>query len=45
MLEIEEEDTEVANSSSWNCSISKVVDTKDNRVEVVVQILDMLVDL
>ena len=44
-MEIEEEDTKVANSSKWNCSIVEVVDTEDNRVEVVVEILAMLVDL
>ena len=33
-VEIEEEDTEVANSASYNCSIVEVVDTEDNRVEV-----------
>jgi len=36
VVEIEEEDTEVANSASYNCSIVEVVDTKDNRLEVVV---------
>ena len=40
-----EEDTEVANSSILNCSIVEVVDTKDNRVEVVVKSLDMRVGL
>ena len=42
---IEEEGTEVANSTNLNCSIVEVVDTKDNRVEVVVESLDMLVGL
>ena len=45
VVEIKEEDTEVANSANWNCSIVEVVDTEDNRVEVVVEILDMLVGL
>ena len=45
IVEIEEEDTEMANSAHLNCSIAKVVDIEDNRVEVVVEILDMLVDL
>ena len=45
VVEIEEEYTEVANSSSWNCSIAKVFDTEDNRVEVVVESLDMMVVL
>ena len=40
-----EEDTEVANFASLNCSIVEVVDTKDNRVEVTVEIFDMLVGL
>ena len=31
----EEEGTEVANSPNLNCSIVEVVDTEDNRVEVV----------
>ena len=39
---IEEEGNEVANSANLNCSIVEVVDTEDNRVEVVVKILDML---
>ena len=43
VVEIEEEDTEVANSANWNCSIIEVVDTEDNRVEVVLKSLDMLV--
>ena len=43
VVEIEEEDTEMANSSSSNCSIVEVVDIEDNRVEVVVKSLDMLV--
>ena len=42
-VDIEEEDTKVANSSSFNCSIVEVVDTEDNRVEIVVKILDTLV--
>ena len=45
VVEIEEEDTKVANSSSWTCSIVEVVDTEDNRVEVAVESLDMLVGL
>ena len=45
VVEIEEEDTEVANSVSKNFSIVEMVDTKDNRVEVVVGSLDMLVGL
>ena len=45
IVEIEEEDTEVASSASWNCSITEVVDMEDNRVEVVVESLDMMVDL
>ena len=36
VVEIDEEDTEVANFSILNCSIVEVVDTKDNRLEVVV---------
>ena len=40
-----EEDTEVANYASWNCSIVEVVDTEDNRVDVVVESSDMLVGL
>ena len=32
IVEIEEEDTEMANSSSYNCSIVEVVDMEDNRV-------------
>ena len=31
--------------SSWNCSIAEVVDTEDNRVEVVVESSNMLVGL
>ena len=45
VVEIEEEDTEVANSASLNCSIVEVVDTEDNRVEVVVKSYDMLIGL
>ena len=30
VVEIEEEDTEVANSTSLNCSIVEVVDMEDN---------------
>ena len=45
VVEIEEEDTEVANSSSLNCSIFEVVDTEDKRVDFVVESLDMLVGL
>ena len=44
VVEIEEED-EVANSASLNCSIVEVVDTKDNKMEVVVESLDILVGL
>ena len=45
VVKIEEESTEVANSTNLNCSIIEVVDTEDNRVEVVVEILDMMVCL
>ena len=45
VVEIEEEDNEVANSTNWNCSIAVVVDTEDNRVEVVVEIYDMSIGL
>ena len=45
VVEIEEEGTEMANSAHLNCSIAKVVDIEDNRVEVVVEILDTLVGL
>ena len=45
IVEIEEAGTEVANSSNLNCSIVEVVDTEDNRVEVVVESSDMLVGL
>ena len=45
VVEIEVEDTEVENSTNWNCSNVEVVDTEDNWVEVVVEILDMLVGL
>ena len=45
IVKIEEEGTEVANSANLNFSIVEVVDTEDNRVEVVVESLDMLVDL
>ena len=44
-MEIEEEGTEVANSTNLNCSIVEVVDMEDNRVEVVVESYDMLVCL
>ena len=44
-VEIEEEGTGVANSTNFNCSIVEVVDTEDNRVEVVVEIFDILVGL
>ena len=40
-----EEGTKVANSSNLNCSIVEVVDMEDNRVEVVVERSDMLVNL
>ena len=43
VVEIEEEGTKVANSSNLNCSIVEVVDTEDNRVEVVVESSYMLV--
>ena len=43
IVEIEEEDTEMANSASKNCSIVEVVDMEDNSVDVVVESLDMLV--
>ena len=42
---VEEEGTEVPNYANLNCSIVEVVDTEDNRVEVVVESLDMLVGL
>ena len=42
---IEEEGTEVANSANLNCSIVEVVDMDNNRVEVVVEIFDMLVGI
>ena len=45
VVEIEEDGTRVANSSNLNCSIVEVVDTEDNRVEVAMESLDMLVDL
>ena len=45
VVKIEEEGTEVANSANLNCSIVEVVDTEDNRVGVVVESSDMLVDL
>ena len=45
VLEIEEENSKVANSTKLNCSIVQVVDTEDNRVEVVVESSDMLVVL
>ena len=45
VVEIEEEDTEATNSSSLNYSIVEVVDTEDNRVEVVVESLGMLVGI
>ena len=41
VVEIEDEDTEVANSANWNCSIVEVVYTENNRVEVLVESLDM----
>ena len=44
-VEIEEEGTKVVDSANLNCSIVEVVDMEDNRVEVVVEISDMLVDL
>ena len=36
VVEIEEEGTEVANSTNLNCSIVEVSDMEDNRVEVAV---------
>ena len=45
IVEIEEEGTEVENSSNLRCSIVEVVGMEDNRVKVVVEIYDMLVDL
>ena len=45
IVEIEEEGIGVENSANLNCSIVEVVDMEDNRVEVVVEIFDMLVDL
>ena len=45
VVEIKEEDTEVANSANLNCSIVEVVDMEDNRVGVVVENYDMLVGL
>ena len=45
VVEIEAEDTKVANFVSWNCSIVEVVDMEDNRVEVVVESLNMLVGI
>ena len=38
-----EEGTKEASSSNLSCSIVEVVDMEDNRVEVVVKSLDMLV--
>ena len=35
----------MSNSAHLNCSIVEVVDMEDNRVEVVVESYDMLVDL
>ena len=43
VVEIKEEGTKVANSANLNCSIVEVVDMNGNRVEVVVESLDMLV--
>ena len=45
IVEIEEEGTEVANSANLNRSVVEVVDMEDNRVEVVVESSDMLVDI
>ena len=45
VVEIEEDGTGVANSANLNCSIAKVVDMEDNRVEVEVESFDMLVDI
>ena len=45
VVEIEEEGIGVENFANLNCSIVEVVDMEDNRVEVVVESSDMLVDL
>ena len=45
VAKIEEEGIEVASSANLNCSIVEVVDTEDNRVEVVVESSDMMVGL
>ena len=45
VVEIEEEGNEVANSTNLNCSIVDMIDTEDNRVEITVESLDMLVGL
>ena len=45
VVEIEEEGTKVAIFANLNCSIVEVVDMEDNRVEVVVESSNMLVDL
>ena len=45
VVEIEEEYTEVANFSNWDCSIVGVVGMEINRVGIVVENSGMLVDL
>ena len=45
VAEIEEEGIGVSNYANLNCSIVEVADMEDNRVEVVVESLDMLVGL
>ena len=45
VVEIEEEDTEVANSTNWDCFILGVVGMESNRVGIVVENYGMLVDL
>ena len=45
IVEIEEEGTKVSNFSILNFSIVEVVDMENNRVEVVVECLKMLVGL
>ena len=44
-MEIEEEDTEVANSLNYDCSIVGVVGMESNRVGIVVENSGILVDL
>ena len=45
VVEIEEEGTKVANFANLSCSIVEVVDMEDNRLDVVVESLDILVGL